>query len=60
MNWALYAVAGVLAISTLIVIAHTGKTPADPAKPGGGQAAMITIVNAAMIVVVVMAAIRLS
>lgn len=60
MNWALYAVAGVLAIATLIVVAGAGR-PADKVKATtGGQAAAVVVVNAAMIVVVIMAAIRLS
>jgi hypothetical protein len=60
MSWALYAVAGVLAIAALVVVAGVGK-PADKVKPTtGGQAAAVVVVNAAMIVIVVLAATRLS
>lgn len=59
MNWALYAVAGVLAVAALFVVAGIGKTDKVKATTGG-QAAAVVVVNAAMIVVVVLAALRLS
>lgn len=57
MNWALYAVAAVLVLAGLIAVGGVGK---PPGYTTGGQAATIIAVNAAMIVVVVLAAVRLS
>jgi hypothetical protein len=57
MNWVLYVMAGWICSSVLLVICSIGK-PRKPLAPG--QAAYITLINAAFIVVLVLAARRLA
>lgn len=56
MNWALYAVAALVVLSTLVTITQTGK-PRPVLTPE--MVAVITVIDAAIIVVLVLAAIRL-
>jgi hypothetical protein len=56
-NWALYAVAALLAAAALLSVATAGK----PRRPlDGGTAAAVVTVNAVLITVLLIAARRLS
>lgn len=55
MNYALYVIAGLVVISTIFVIANTGK-PRKPNTPG--DVAVIIVINAAVLVVLILAGMR--
>lgn len=56
MNYALYVLAGTVVLSTLFIIANTGKAR-KPSTPG--DVVVITMINAAATVVLVLAAMQL-
>lgn len=56
MNIALYAMAGIIAVSTLYNVGTVGKTR-KPLEPAG--AAVMVVMNAAFVVILVLAAGRL-
>lgn len=57
MNYALYAIAGLLVLNTLTMVARIGK-PRPPITPR--DAVTIVIIDAAIIVIIVLAALQLS
>lgn len=57
MNWALYALAAVVALGSLMTINSIGK----PRKPmEADTAAFVVLINAAVVVLAILAAMRLS
>ncbi len=57
MNYALYVIAGVCVVGSVVTIAIVGQ-PREPLTPG--EVAIITILTAAIITILILAAIRLS
>jgi len=56
-NYALCVIAGVCVFGSVVTIARVGQ-PREPLTPG--EVAIITVLNAAIITVLILAAIRLS
>ena len=57
MNYALYVIAAVCIVGAVVTIFRVGE-PREPLTPG--DAAIITVLNAVIITILILAAIRLS